>query len=73
MEAWLQGEDKCDGESGIYGNEGGLVAFLDGHVEWFENTTDKFVKALDGSSCTSPIEAATTDSGAAPVATTPVS
>jgi prepilin-type N-terminal cleavage/methylation domain-containing protein/prepilin-type processing-associated H-X9-DG protein len=73
--AWTRGLNLSSGnwENGIYGNEGGLVAFLDGHVEWFENTTDKFVKALDDSACTSPIEAATTDSGAVPIATTPVS
>jgi prepilin-type processing-associated H-X9-DG protein len=68
--AWTRGLNITSGlwENGIYGSEGGFIAFLDGHAEWFDNTTDKLVKATDGSACTSPVVAATT-AGSTPVAT----
>jgi prepilin-type N-terminal cleavage/methylation domain-containing protein len=70
--AWTRGLDletgNWDASKGVYGDAGGFVAFLDGHVEWFETTASKLV-APDGSAVTSPIDAATVTGGSAPVAT----
>jgi prepilin-type processing-associated H-X9-DG protein len=36
---------KSDGNiGGIWGDKGGLIAFFDGHVEWFDNITNRFKK-----------------------------
>jgi prepilin-type processing-associated H-X9-DG protein len=36
---------QSDGNTGgIWGNSGGLIAFFDGHVEWFDNITGRFKK-----------------------------
>jgi len=69
--AWSRGLNLNTGQwssNGIYGSEGGFMAFLDGHVEWLETTANKLVDSA-GSTCTSPIVAAT-HGGMTPVATT---
>ncbi len=41
--AWSRGlkeDGTWDAEKGVWGNSGGLVAFLDGHVEWYDNLKD---------------------------------
>jgi prepilin-type processing-associated H-X9-DG protein len=36
---------KSDGDTGgIWGDKGGLIAFFDGHVEWYDNIVGKFKK-----------------------------
>jgi prepilin-type processing-associated H-X9-DG protein len=36
---------KSDGNmGGIWGNKGGLIAFFDGHVEWFKDIINRFTK-----------------------------
>jgi prepilin-type N-terminal cleavage/methylation domain-containing protein len=70
--AWTRGLNLETGvwaaDEGVYGDAGGFIAFLDGHVEWFETTKAKLVKP-DGTAITSPIEAATTVEASIPVAT----
>jgi prepilin-type N-terminal cleavage/methylation domain-containing protein/prepilin-type processing-associated H-X9-DG protein len=39
-------EDGTWSTAGVYGTKGGYIAFLDGHVEWFENLTDGGGKLL---------------------------
>jgi prepilin-type N-terminal cleavage/methylation domain-containing protein/prepilin-type processing-associated H-X9-DG protein len=58
--AWSRGLDISSGawSNGVFGSEGGFVAFLDGHVEWFENTTNKLYNS-EGTAVTSPVGAAT--------------
>lgn len=58
--AWSRGLSTEDGtwSDGVFGSEGGFVAFLDGHVEWFESTASKLYDP-NGDAVTSPIEAAT--------------
>ncbi|MDR2377292.1 MAG: prepilin-type N-terminal cleavage/methylation domain-containing protein [Puniceicoccales bacterium] len=34
---------RWDAVTGVYGDEGGFIAFFDGHVEWFEYTTDRLL------------------------------
>jgi type II secretory pathway pseudopilin PulG len=34
---------KWDAVTGVYGDEGGFIAFFDGHVEWFDHTTHKLM------------------------------
>ena len=41
--AWsrgLQEDGTWDAEKGLWGSTGGLIAFLDGHVEWYDNLKD---------------------------------
>jgi prepilin-type N-terminal cleavage/methylation domain-containing protein len=71
--AWTRGLDTSTGtwsaDTGVYGDAGGFVAFLDGHVEWFETTVGKLVTP-SGDTTMNPIEAATVVTESAPVETT---
>ncbi|MDR0351116.1 MAG: type II secretion system GspH family protein [Puniceicoccales bacterium] len=62
--AWTRGL-QANGKwspSGVYGDKGGFIAFLDGHVEWFRDlgtdaTEGKLVKSSDGSPTNNILEA----------------
>lgn len=39
--AWTRGlQENGTWENGVYGSQGGFIAFLDGHVVWYKNLTD---------------------------------
>ena len=58
--AWSRGLNTSTGvwADGVFGSEGGFIAFLDGHVEWFESTASKLYDP-SGAAVTSPVDAAT--------------
>lgn len=51
--AWTRGlknDGTWDAVNGVYGNKGGFIAFLDGHVEWFSNlnSENRLIKYTNG-------------------------
>lgn len=44
----LQEDGNWNKTKGVYKDKGGFIGFLDGHVEWFENTKDQLVNYSTG-------------------------
>lgn len=47
--------------SGVYGADGGYIAYLDGHVQFYENVNNELVKFSDGSKTSNITEAINSD------------
>jgi prepilin-type N-terminal cleavage/methylation domain-containing protein len=61
--AWSRGLNTTSGawSGGVFGDDGGFIVFLDGHVEWFETTAGR-LHDPSGTAVTSPVAAATYNS-----------